>query len=78
MSASGGRNATLYYDPLGRLWQVAGTAGTMRFVYDGDDLLEAMTAGTRNCGCAHGGGSDEPLIWGELGVPRPPVPPRRP
>jgi uncharacterized protein RhaS with RHS repeats len=31
VSASGARNATLAYDPLGRLWQVSGPGGTVRF-----------------------------------------------
>ena len=38
----GAKNATLTYDPLGRLWEVDGTAGggtTTRFLYDGDALV---------------------------------------
>jgi RHS repeat-associated protein len=67
VSASGAKNATLSYDPLGRLWQVTGPAGTTRFVYDGDRLLEEYDgAGTRVRAYAHGPGTDEPLIWYEL------------
>jgi hypothetical protein len=40
VSASGARTASLSYDPLGRLWQTSGgTAGTTRFLYDGDRLV---------------------------------------
>jgi len=42
--ASGAPNATLAYDPLGRLWQVSGGAGTTRFVYDGDRLVAEYNA----------------------------------
>ena len=38
ISASGAHTATLSYDPLGRLWQVAAPSGTTRFVYDGDHI----------------------------------------
>src|SRR3954447_2846667 len=38
VSASGGHNATLAYDPLGRLWQIASPTATTRFLYDGDRL----------------------------------------
>ena len=48
MRASGATNATLAYDPLGRLWQVSGGSGTTRFVYDGDRLIaEYNGAGSR-------------------------------
>jgi hypothetical protein len=37
VSASGAHNATLVYDPLGRLYQVTSGAGAVtRFLYDGD------------------------------------------
>ena len=39
VSASGARNASLAYDPLGRLYQVISGANTTRFVYDGDRLI---------------------------------------
>ena len=39
VSASGAQNATLAYDPLGRLYQVTSGANTTRFVYDGDRLI---------------------------------------
>jgi len=38
VSASGAKNAQLRYDPLGRLYESSGAAGTTRFAYDGDAL----------------------------------------
>jgi YD repeat-containing protein len=38
VSATGTHNATLTYDPLGRLFQVSSGSGTRRLVYDGDAL----------------------------------------
>jgi RHS repeat-associated protein len=67
VSASGAHQATLAYDPLGRLWQVGGPAGTTRFVYDGDDLVEEYdAAGYRPRIYVHGPGADEPLVWYEF------------
>jgi RHS repeat-associated protein len=63
VSASGTRNATLSYDPLGRLWQVSSPAGgTTRFVYDGDRLTAEFNGGGTFLGSyIHGPGADEPL-----------------
>ena len=40
---SGAGSATLFYDPLGRLFEVSGSvsgiSGTTRFLYDGDALV---------------------------------------
>ena len=66
MRASGATNATLAYDPLGRLWQVSGGAGTTRFVYDGDRLVaEYNGAGSLLRRYVHGPGVDEPVVWYE-------------
>ena len=68
MSASGAKNASLAYDPLGRLYQVTTTnpAATTRFVYDGDRLIvEYNGSGTLLRRYVHGAGVDEPLIWYE-------------
>ena len=65
VSASGAHNAGLAYDPLGRLWQVTGTAGTTRFLYDGDALIaEYNDAGTMTKRYVHGSdaGADDPLL----------------
>jgi RHS repeat-associated protein len=66
ISASGAKNATLAYDPLGRLWQVTGPSGTTRFLYDGDRLvMEYDGSGNVLRSYVHGPGPDEPLAWYE-------------
>jgi RHS repeat-associated protein len=56
----------LSYDPLGRVWRIAGPAETTVFEYDGDRLVEEFDAsGTRTRVYGHGPGEDEPLIWWE-------------
>jgi len=63
VSASGAKNATLSYDPLGRLEQVTSGANTTRFVYDGDRLIaEYSGTGTLLRRHVHGAGVDEPLL----------------
>ncbi len=65
-SASGAKNASLAYDPLGRLYQVTSGTNTTRFVYDGDRLIaEYSGSGTLLRRYVHGPGVDEPLIWYE-------------
>jgi RHS repeat-associated protein len=67
VSASGATNATLSYDPLGRLRLVTGHSGTRRYVYDGDRLIEEYDgAGNRLRVYGHGPGTDELLILYEL------------
>ncbi len=64
--ASGAKSATLTYDPLGRLYQTVTSAGTSRFVYDGDRLIaEYSTGGAVQRRYVHGAGVDEPLVWYE-------------
>jgi len=67
VSASGARNATLVYDPLGRLFQTSGgTAGVTQFLYDGDALIgEYGPSGAMDRRYVHGTaeGVDDPLIW---------------
>ncbi len=66
VSASGAKNASLSYDPLGRLYQVTSGANTTRFVYDGDWLIaEYNGSGTLLRRYVHGPGVDEPLLWYE-------------
>lgn len=64
---SASSNATsLTYDPLGRLWQVAGTLGTTQFLYDADQLTaEYNGSGTLLRRYIHGAGDDDPLAWYE-------------
>ena len=60
VSASGAHNATLTYDPLGRLFEVSGPAGTTRFLYNGDALIEEYDRwGTMLRRYGHGPGADE-------------------
>jgi RHS repeat-associated protein len=65
MSTSGTPVATLAYDPVGRLYEVAG-ASTTRFLYDGVDLIaEYDTSGNILRRYVHGPGDDEPMVWFE-------------
>ncbi|WOE75553.1 RHS repeat-associated core domain-containing protein [Alterisphingorhabdus coralli] len=65
----GAKQATLTYDPMGRLWQVDGTAagGTItRFLYDGDALVsEYDSLGNVIERYVHGVGADVPTQWYE-------------
>ena len=65
MRASGGSNANLIYDPLGRLFQTnGGGLGTTQFLYDGDALVaEYNDQNVAQQRYVHGPGVDEPLIW---------------
>jgi RHS repeat-associated protein len=65
-SATGAKNATLTYDPLGRLYEVATAAATTRFLYDGDRLIaEYDASGTLLRRYVHGSRVDEPVVWYE-------------
>ena len=65
VTASSG--VSLGYDPLGRLWQTTGgSAGTTRFLYDGDALVaEYDGAGAMRRRYMHGPGVDEPILVDE-------------
>jgi len=67
VSATGAKNATLAYDPLGRLSQISSAAtGTTQFLYDGDELVaEYNASGTLLRRYVHGDGVDDPLFWYE-------------
>jgi len=66
VSASGAKNATLAYDPLGRLYQVTAGTATTRFEYDGDEIAaEYDGSGNRLRRYVSGPGVDEPLAWYE-------------
>ena len=67
VSASGATNATLRYDPLGRLYETTGGAtGVTRFLYDGDALIaEYDASGAMLRRYVHGVGADVPLVWYE-------------
>src|SRR3954466_15137820 len=67
VSATGAHAATLSYDPMGRLWQVAGASATTRFLYHGDHLaIEYDGANTLLRSYVYGPGADEPLVWYEM------------
>lgn len=57
--------ASLAYDPLGRLFQTSGAA-TTRMLYDGATLIaEYDSANALQRRYVHGPGTDEPLVWYE-------------
>ncbi|MCX7054476.1 MAG: polymorphic toxin type 44 domain-containing protein, partial [Proteobacteria bacterium] len=52
--------------PMGRLYQVSNTAGTTRFLYDGDRLIaEYDASGVVQRRYVHGANVDEPIVWYE-------------
>jgi len=68
VTATGARNATLRYDPMGRLYETTGgSAGLMRFAYDGDALVQEFNgSGTLLRRYVHGSDAgDDPLVWFE-------------
>ncbi|GLX78744.1 hypothetical protein tinsulaeT_20840 [Thalassotalea insulae] len=63
LTATGSDNATLTYDPRGRLFQIVSGGNTTRFLYDGDALVaEYNTNGTILKRYVHGSGVDEPIV----------------
>ena len=63
---SGPGSATLGYDPMGRLYQVAQGAGTTRMGYDGlDRIVEYDGSNAIQRRYIHGPGVDEPITWYE-------------
>ena len=67
LTATGAASATLVYDPLGRLYQTSGgSAGTTRFLYDGDELIAEYNGSNALLRrFVHGNEEDDPLIWYE-------------
>lgn len=64
--ASGAKNATLRYDPLGRLYEVAGGSGTTRFIYDGASIALEYDASNMLRRYVHGADAgDNPIAWYE-------------
>jgi len=57
---------TLTYDPALRLYQVANSSGTTRFLYDGRSLIAEYDGSNQlQRRFVHGPGIDEPLVWYE-------------
>jgi RHS repeat-associated protein len=66
VSASGAKNATLRYDPLGRLYETVGGGVTTRLLHDGDELVaEYDGSGNLLRRYAHGKNVDDPVVWYE-------------
>lgn len=68
VTAAGSKSATLRYDPIGRLYEVAGASSTVRFLYDGDALVgEYDGAGNLLRRYIHGVDlkADDPITWYE-------------
>jgi RHS repeat-associated protein len=66
VSAGGGSNAQLRYDPLGRLYQTGGGTPITRFLYDGDELIaEYDGSGTMQRRYVHCRDVDDPVVWFE-------------
>lgn len=66
VSASGAKTAGLRYDPLGRLYETTGAAGTTRFLQDGDELVaEFNSSGALLRRYVHGSSVDDPVVWYE-------------
>lgn len=59
--ATGAKNASLKYDPLGHLYQVTGSS-TTNFVYSGDALVAEYQNGVMTRRYVFGGGVDTPLV----------------
>ena len=66
ISATGAASASLAYDPLNRLYQVASGSATTRFTYDGlDPITEYNGANAVLRRFVHGPGIDQPIVWYE-------------
>jgi RHS repeat-associated protein len=62
-ATEGGVTASLSYDPLGRLWDVAKGSSDARFFYDGSDMIVHYdSAGTVQYRYVFGPGTDEPFV----------------
>lgn len=64
---SGPNNASLVWDPLGRLYQSSSTGNAVtRYLYDGDALVaEYNASGTLLRRYVHADGADVPMVWYE-------------
>ncbi|WP_439538910.1 RHS repeat domain-containing protein [Sphingomonas sp.] len=57
---------TLTWDPLGRLWETSTSGATVRFLYDGDELVgEYDVSGSLLRRYVHADRTDEPFLWYE-------------
>ncbi|HXI86691.1 MAG TPA: hypothetical protein VNH64_04495, partial [Parvularculaceae bacterium] len=65
VSAAGATNASLVYDPMGRLFETSSGAVATDFLYDGDALVAEYQGTTLLRRYVHGPGADTPLLWYE-------------
>jgi RHS repeat-associated protein len=68
VTATGAKNATLRYDPMGRLYETTGgSEGLTRFAYDGDALMQEFNiSGALRRRYVHGADAgDDPVVWFE-------------
>lgn len=61
VKATGAKNASLTYDPLGHLYQVSGS-NTTYFLYSGDSLVAEYQNGVMTKRYVFGAGVDKPLV----------------
>ena len=62
MTAAG--STALAYDPLDRLYQVASSTATRRWLYDGDHVATELDGGNAvQARYVFGPGADEPVVW---------------
>ncbi|GLS26426.1 hypothetical protein GCM10007877_21420 [Marinibactrum halimedae] len=59
---TGSQNATLQYDPMGRLYQVTAEGKTTTFIYSGDSLVGEYVGGELTNRYVFGNGVDQPLV----------------
>ena len=62
ISASGVNDATIQYDPLGRLYQLTASGKTTTFLYSGDSLIAEYEGNTQTQRYVFGQGVDKPLV----------------
>ncbi|KQY88218.1 BPSL0067 family protein [Pelomonas sp. Root1444] len=62
VSAVGGHNATLAYDPLGRLYKLTSGSQSTQFVYSGSTLIAEYQNGAIAKRYVAGNGVDQPLV----------------
>lgn len=62
MTASGAKNITLTYDPLGRLHTSTSGGVTTTYLYDGDALVAEYQGTTIKKRYVHGAGVDNPMV----------------
>lgn len=65
VTATGTDAATLTYDPLGRLYSVASSAGTTSFIYDGNRIAAEYVSGALQRRYVYPESGDNPLVWYE-------------